>query len=147
MYTFQDFAIHEAYKEVKRRGDKLADIESLIDWNAFRPIVEDLYKNNPNRGGWPNIDVVMMIKLLVLQQWYGLSDPELERQLADRISFKVFFGISEILSDFTTIWPFRERLAISGKDEVIWTKLQRQIDNLGYEAGKNVIQDATFIHT
>jgi len=31
-----------------------------------------------------------MVKLLVLQQWYGLSDPELERQALDRISFQHF---------------------------------------------------------
>jgi len=28
-----------------------------------------------------------MLKLLVLQQWYGLSDPELERQVARDVIF------------------------------------------------------------
>jgi len=145
MQSLVDFAFSEAYKEVKRRGNKLKEMGSLIDWEAFRPIVSSLYKNNTNRGGRPNVDVVIMIKLLVLQQWHGLSDPELERQLADRISFKVFIGSFEIIPDFTTVWLFRERLVISGKDKEIWAELQRQIDNLGYKVNKGVIQDATFI--
>ena len=36
-----------------------------------------------------------MVKLLVLQAWYGLSDPELERQATDRISFRRFLGCPE----------------------------------------------------
>ncbi len=51
-------------------------MESLIDWDAFRPLLSDLYKNNTSKGGRPNIDVVIMIKLLVLQQWFGLSDSQ-----------------------------------------------------------------------
>lgn len=52
-----------------------------------------------------------MVKMLVLQQWYGLSDPELERQTADRLSFRRFLGYSGEIPDATTAWLFRERLA------------------------------------
>ena len=68
-------------------GDKLAEIEALIDWEAFRPIVKGMFDNQSEKGGRPNIDEVVMIKMLVLQAWHGLSDPELERQVADRLSF------------------------------------------------------------
>lgn len=59
----------------------------------------------------PNIDVVLMIKLLVLQSMYGLSDPELERQANDKISFLTFLGFPEKVPDQTTVWYFRERLS------------------------------------
>jgi IS5 family transposase len=49
-----------------------------------------LYSNNGGKGGRPDYDEVLMIKMLVLQQWHGLSDPELERQVNDRISFRKF---------------------------------------------------------
>lgn len=106
-----DFALNEEYKRVKRLGDKLADIESLIGWEAFRPIVGDRYDNRSTRSGRPNIDEVVMVKLLVLQQWHGLSDLELEKQVADRISFMRFLGFSVVIPDFTTVWKFRDRLA------------------------------------
>jgi len=39
MKSLTDFALNEEYKRVKRLGDRLAEIESLIDWEAFRSIV------------------------------------------------------------------------------------------------------------
>ncbi len=64
----------------------------MIDWEKFRPIIKELYTNNTEMGGRPNLDEVLMIKKMVLQQWYGSSDPELERQANDRISFRHFLG-------------------------------------------------------
>jgi len=132
---------------VTQLGDRLAEIKSLMDWEAFRPIVGDMYDNKSEQGGRPNIDEVVMIKLLVLQQWYGLSDPELERQVADRISFIKFLGFPEDIPDFTTVWYFRERLSNTGKDRAIWAELQRQLDALGLKVKQGVVQDATFITT
>ncbi|MCA9704062.1 MAG: IS5 family transposase, partial [Methanolinea sp.] len=87
------------------------------------------------------------IKMLVLQQWHGLSDPELERQVNDRISFRKFLGFPDIIPDRSTIWLFRERLSKTGKDEFIWEELQRQLDKKGLKIREGIIQDATFIHS
>ena len=147
MKTLIGFGQKEAYKRVEQLGDRLAEIKSLMDWEAFRPIVGDMYDNRSERGGRPNIDEVVMVKLLVLQQWYGLSDPELERQAVDRLSFMNFLGFPEDIPDFTTVWYFRERLAKTGKDRAIWTELQRQLDAFGLKVKQGVAQDATFITT
>jgi len=120
MKSLTDFALNEEYKRVKRLGDRLAEIESLIDWEAFRSIVGGMYDNRSEQGGRPNIDEVVMVKLLVLQQWHGLSDPELEKQVADRISFRKFLGFPEDIPDYSTVWYFRDRLAKTGKDRAIW---------------------------
>lgn len=145
MASFIDFAFQEEYQRVKRLGDKLSEIDSLIDWEAFRPIVKDMYNNKSEQGGRPNIDEVVMIKILVLQEWHGLSDPELERQITDRISFRKFLGFPEAVPDYTTVWAFRERLSKTGRDKKIWQELQRQLDAKGLKVKKGVIQDATFI--
>ena len=135
----------EEYEKVKKLGDKLSEIDSLIDWEVFRPIVAEMYRNKTEKGGRPNIDEVVMIKILVLQQWYGLSDPEVERQVADRISFHKFLGFPENIPDYSTVWRFRERLMETGRDKEIWKELQRQLDAQGLSVKKGVIQDATFI--
>ena len=36
----------------------------------------------------------MMVKVLLLEQWYNLSDPQMEEALQDRISFRRFAGSS-----------------------------------------------------
>jgi IS5 family transposase len=84
---------------------------------SFGPIVGDIYDNRSERGGRPNVGEVVMIKLLVIQQWYGLSDLELERQAMDGLSFMNFLGFSEDIPDFKTVWYFRERLAKTSKEK------------------------------
>ena len=59
-----------------------------------------------------------MMKILLLQQWYNLSDPQVELEIRDRISFLNFLGYPEKLPDRNTIWYFRERLSKTGKDRV-----------------------------
>ena len=145
MKSFKSYLFREAYREIQKLGDKLAPVGALIDWEAFRPIIQGLYDNRTPRGGRPNIDEVVMVKLLVLQQWYGLSNPELERQAADRISFRRFLGFPERVPDSTTAWLFRERLVETGRDRLVWEELQRQLDEKGLRVKTGVVQDATFI--
>ena len=83
------------YNEHLKQFDRLSEAASLIDWEAFRPIIASSYQNLTERGGRPNIDPIVMLKLLVLQHWYGLSDPELERQAAKNIVFQHFIGFPE----------------------------------------------------
>jgi IS5 family transposase len=94
--------------QVKDLGDRLGEPGTLIEWEPFREIVEDLYTNTTEQRGRPNIDIVLMIKLLVLQSMFGLSDPDLERQANDKISFLRFLGFPEKIPDHTTVWYFRE---------------------------------------
>ncbi|MDD2836663.1 MAG: IS5 family transposase [Methanothrix sp.] len=117
----------------------------LVDWDAFQKFGVDLYKNKSERGVRPNIDIIIMIKHLILQQLYGLSDPQLELQVADRISFRVFLGTTEIIHDYTAVWLFRERLIKTGTLEAIWDEFVNQLKAKGYEVKKGVIQDATFL--
>ena len=145
MESLVDFALQERYKQVKDLGDRLGELSTLIEWEPFREIVGDLYTNTTEQGGRPNIDVVLMIKLLVLQSMYGLSDPELERQTNDKISFLRFLGFPEKVPDQTTVWYFRERLSKTKKDKAIWKELQRQLEGKGLKIRKGVIQDATFV--
>jgi len=144
MDSFKSYILRQAYQKVSRLGDRLARADQAIVWEAFRPIIKAMYRNDTPMGGRPNVDEVVMVKLLVLQQWYGLSDPELERQAADRISFQRFLGFPEQPPDYSTVWSFRERLAATRTDELVWAELQRQLDAKGLRVRKGVAQDASF---
>jgi IS5 family transposase len=147
MNSFTDFALNEEYKRLQSVGDKLAEIESLLDWKPFRPILESMYMNRTASGGRPEADVVVMFKMLVLQQWHGLSDAELEKQCIDRISFRKFLGFPEYVPDSTTVWSFRKRIIDNGNEKEIWNEMQSQLNVLGLKIKKGMIQDATFIHS
>src|SRR5512139_1518775 len=104
-----------------------------------------MYDNKTEKGGRPNCDVIVMFKILILQQWYGLSDLEVERQIADRLSFMEFLGYPDTFPDSRTIWLFRERMTKNDMDKTIWSELQRQLDAKGLKVKRGTIQDATFI--
>ena len=102
MKSFENYFMSKQYARVQELGDKLAEIDPLIDWEVFRPIIREMYDNHTERGGRPNNDEIVMVKMLILQSWYGLSDPELERQANDRISFHKFLGFPERIPDRST---------------------------------------------
>jgi IS5 family transposase len=107
MKSFEKYFMGKNYARVEQLGDKLADIDSLIDWEVFRPIIRDMYDNRTELGGRPNNDEIVVMKMLVLQLWHGLSDPELERQATDRISFHKFLGFPERIPDRYTVWALK----------------------------------------
>ena len=129
----------------KQEKSRLSQISNMIDWNPFRQILEEMYDNKSEKGGRPNCEVIMMFKILILQKWYGLSDLEVERQMADRISFMAFLGFPDPFPDSRTIWLFKQRLAKTGKDKLVWSELQRQLDGMGLHVKSGTMQDATFI--
>jgi hypothetical protein len=51
MRTLIDFSILQEYNQkVLPHGDKLSALVALIDWNAFLPMENTLFKNKSERG-------------------------------------------------------------------------------------------------
>ena len=143
--SFNQFILREQYLKVQGLGDRLVLMKEQIDWKPFIPLVRGVFKDNEESGGRPHTDELIIVRSLLLQGWYGISDPELEFQCNDRLSFRNFLGFPEIVPDFSTIWKARDRLKDAQVDDEIWEELQRQLDNLGYKVEKGVIQDASFV--
>jgi len=143
--SFNQFVLREQYKKMKGLGDRLQHMKESIDWKPFIPIVKSVFHDGEIQGGRPHTDEILVVRMMTLQSWYGMSDEDLEYQIHDRLSFRNYLGFPEVIPDFTTIWKIRERLVTSGKDKLIWDELQRQLDAKGYRIEKGVIQDATFI--
>jgi len=66
----------------------------------------------------------MRFKALLLQSWYNLSDPQLEKQLARDLLFRRFVGLSlsESVPDHSTLWRFvalQDRLFSEIHDQLI----------------------------
>jgi IS5 family transposase len=145
MNSFMSYGIHLACQRLDELGDPLSGLKASIDWEAFRPIMEGIYDNRTEKGGHPNYDEVLMIKILVLQHWYGLSDQKMELEMAKNISFMRFLDFQEDIPDSTTIWLFRERLKEKELLNAIWQELQKQLDAKGLTVKEGCIQDATLI--
>jgi transposase, IS5 family len=128
----------------KRDGEMLQRVAGLIDWASIERKIGPLY---PSRTGELAYPPLVMFKILLLQAWYGLSDPEMESAMDDRLSFGRFAGLSleDEVPDHSTIWRFRERLAKSGLDEVLFADVARQLDGAGFVVKKGTLIDASLV--
>ena len=96
-------------------GDPLVGLNEQIDWEAFRPSLNVVYeKPRKSNAGAKPIDVVLMFKILVLQQLNNLSDDRIEYQIRDRLSFMRLY--TERFSHPEKFqWPFQPRQHIEEK--------------------------------
>src|SRR3990167_7808745 len=87
--SFGDFLVNPKNLETRKK-EFFEAVNGLINWNPIIYRIEKLYNQETGR---PGFSALMMFKALLLSQWYGLSDPELEDLMKDRISFKKFLGL------------------------------------------------------
>jgi hypothetical protein len=87
--------------------------EKAIPWRKLADSIADLFPNDAedSKGGRPHWPLVTMAKCVMLQKWFGLSDPRLEETLRGRLSFRRFVGLSlgDVTPDETTFVFFRGR--------------------------------------
>jgi len=57
--------------------EELDDVNELIDWSRIEALLVGIHNKPRGEQAWPPL---MMFKALLLQSWYQLSDPGLERQ-------------------------------------------------------------------
>ena len=89
--------------------------------------------------GRPSYPPLMMVKVLLLEQWYNLSDPQMEEALQDRISFRRFVGLGlHDTPDYSTISRFRATLEELGISETLFRELEAQLDERGLVLKRDV---------
>ena len=142
-----NYGVSEKYKEYARYGDSLHEMGEKTDWDSLRPIFLDLYVNDTVNGGGPNIDPIIMVKVLFIQFIYNLVDEQVEKEMQNHIDFMHFLGFPDTIPDSRTIWLFRERLSTTGKDRIMWKEIWKQFEDRGITIKKGTVQDATFIES
>ena len=142
------FDLEERKEKLAQMGDPLVGLNKRVDWEAFRPDLNRIHKKprKSNAGAKP-IDVVLMFKLLVLQQLHNLSDDRIEYQIRDRLSFMRFLGLQfeDRVPDAKTVWLFRERLKEQKLMDTLFDRFHEQLAEQGYIAKAGQMIDATFV--
>jgi transposase, IS5 family len=124
---------------------RLERIEGLIDWRAVDRVLASVYDSATGRPSYPPL---VMLKVLLLQGWYGLSDPGMEEALGDRLSFRRFvgLGLEAAVPDHSTISRFRTLLSQRGLADRVFAEVNRQLDAKGVVIKAGTIIDATVIN-
>jgi IS5 family transposase len=128
------------------RNQRLERIAGLIDWTPIEGLVRAVRCGGVGR---PPYSALAMFKALLLQQWYGLSDPGLEEALLDRVSFRRFcgFALDAATPDETTLCRFRNALKEARLGEQLFGSIGAQLENAGFALKKGTLIDATLIES
>lgn len=133
-------------RRAERRRDVLAEIKALVDWSPFERLLAGIHDAAKGEAAYPPL---MMFKVVLLQRWYGLSDPGMEEALFDRMSFLSFVGLSadDETPDHSTIWRFRQKLAQDGLIERLFDELSRQLEARGVTIKQGTLIDASLVQS
>jgi IS5 family transposase len=140
--------IEKRRQKLEARKDWLSELNRIMDWEIFRSCLDQLPgKERKSKAGRKPIDRILLLKMLILQLLYNLSDEELEYQTHDRKSFRRFIGLKEDgeVPDATTLWLFRQKLSDAGLIDELFETFNRFLEQSGYEAKGGQIIDATII--
>lgn len=120
-------------------------VNEELDWRRFGKHLRKVFKDS--KGGRPSYPPVVLFKVLLLQQWYGLSDPMAEEAIGDRLSFRRFLGLGlhDAVPDETTICRFRGRLAERRLGDKLLRELNRQLDGKGLLVKHGTLVDASLV--
>jgi IS5 family transposase len=142
------FADQEREAKLNKLGDALRVLEQHVDFAALAAEVDSAApRPSRERGGRPPFPTELMVRVLLIQQLFNLSDEQMEFQLLDRLSFQRFVGLraSSQIPDRTTIWTFKERLIQAGASESIFEAVNRQLSRHGYIARGGQMIDASIV--
>ena len=130
---------HEAVKE-------LDELNKLINWSRVEQHLSDIHAKTRGEKAWPPL---LMFKALLLQSWYNLSDPQLEKQLARDLLFRRFveLDLSESVPDHSTFWRFRQTLEQADLLTTLLSEINQQLCEQGLyiKSGEVSIVDASVI--
>ena len=136
-------------RKLDQKGDPLARLNSVVDWQVFLPIIENALGRNKDisSAGRKPYPTVLMFKILIFQSLYNLSDEGVERELLKDLQARRFVGLSgrEFGPDATTIWRFKEALTKADVLETLHETFNNYLDELGFQASKGQIVDASIV--
>ncbi len=139
--SFEDWALAQR----TRPNDVLEKIDVLVDLSEAEKRLEATY----SELGRPGHRAAALLRVMLLQHLYGLSDPQAEAQLGDRLSFQKFVGLrsGEAVPDETAICRFRQRMIAAGLHERLLDLLNEQLAAAGYLVKRTLLVDATLVES
>lgn len=139
--SFADISLRK--NKITRTWAFLEKVNKYIDLSFTRGVHNKIYKSN---NTWRSpYWALIMFKIILLQQWYWLSDAWVEEAIYDRKSFQDYLWLSanDDIPDETTIVRFRNSLINNKLDTYFFNEVERQLEFAWVIVSKCKSVDAT----
>jgi transposase, IS5 family len=128
-----------------RRELFLAEMEQVVPWKVLLKLIEPFYPL-AGRGRHP-YPLETMLRVHLMQNWFGLSDPAMEEALYEITPMRAFarLSLTEPIPDETTILNFRHLLETNELAPEILSRVNAYLARKGLLLKRGSIVDATII--
>jgi IS5 family transposase len=128
-----------------RREVFLAEMEQVVPWKSLLKLIEPFYPI-AGRGRQP-YPLDKMLRVHLMQSWFGLSDPAMEEALYEITPMRTFahLSLSQPIPDETTILNFGHLLEENELATEILSRVNAHLSRKGLLLKRATIVDATII--
>jgi IS5 family transposase len=129
-----------------RRQQFLQEMEQVAPWTLWTPRIAPHYPT-AGRGRRP-FALATMLRIHLMQQWFGYSDPAMEEALHDMPLLREFAGLDageDAMPDETTILKFRRLLERHQLAQTLFNETAALLADKGLLLRQGTIVDATLI--
>jgi len=132
-------------KKTTRTKIFLEEMNKIIPWNDILSLVQS-WKSESHTGRKGYLPETLL-RMYLIQQWYGYSDEQTEDEIIEKISFQKFLNIdyTNDIPDATTLCRFREWMVKNTIQEKIFSLIMKYFDQKGMILKKGTMVDATII--
>ncbi len=138
---------YDKRRRTTRREEFLKKMDKLLPWANWVEIIRPYYPTG--KHGRPPQEIEVMLRMLLLQVWFNLSDEGVEDAIYDSYSMKSFLGLrfetGEQVPDATTLCKFRKLLNKYNLQKAIFDEVQKVLAREGKQVRGGSIVDATII--
>jgi IS5 family transposase len=145
--TFADLD-YSRKKRQTRREMFLSEMDVVVPWPTLLSCIEPYYPKSGRRGRQP-MGLESMLRIYCMQNWFNLSDRQMEDALYEIESMRRFGGFSSVtdaLPDETTILHFRHLLEKHNLTVVLLDGINACLKDQGLLVSKGTMVDASIIH-
>jgi len=144
--SFADLAVSKSL-EHNRSLKMMEKINKVVKWKNIEAQLLEHYEVGKSEEGADAYPPLMLLKCMLLQKWFHIpSDPELENQINDRISFKKFLSLTldKPSPDHSTFSRFRNRISKEAMIELNNVVLQ-EFAKRGLSINEGIAVDARLV--
>jgi IS5 family transposase len=128
-----------------RRERFLAEMDQVVPWKSLLGLIEPFYPEAGNgRQPYP---LETMLRVHLMQNWFGLSDPGMEEALYEVASMRQFarLNLLEAMPDESTILRFRHLLEQHEMAPQFLERVNAYLNRKGLMLKRGTMVDATII--
>ncbi|ENA37384.1 hypothetical protein HMPREF1487_04301 [Pseudomonas sp. HPB0071] len=142
--TFAD-AEYAGKRKQTRNELFLIEMDQVVPWRGLVALIEPHYPKG--EGGRPAYPLMAMLRVHLMQNWFGYSDPAMEEALYETTILRQFAGLNlERIPDETTILNFLRLLEKHELAAGILAVINGYLGDRGLSLRQGTIVDATLIH-